>query len=214
MAGPAVGRSHTGRPGETASVGYTCRRSDRCGRGRGFDSRRLQRFARGPHRARIASLHGGNSRFPPCAPFPKRRSPTNGRVPRPPCRSRRRDVKTQDLTPNLSNTVLRALRMLRDEGLVEFRRGRGITVAGTPERVAVVQRAKELVDFARRQGYRLDELVEIIEDVGQRRLGARECSDYSHTRLDSRRVSSNVADRPHAPVRAATDIPKNQPSTR
>ena len=31
---------------------------------------------------------------------------------------------------------------------------------------AVVQRAKELVHFARRQGYRLDELVKIIEDVG------------------------------------------------
>ena len=65
-----------------------------------------------------------------------------------------------------TNTVLRALRMLRDEGLLEFRRGRGITVAGTPERGAVVQRAKELVDFARHHGYRLDELVEIIEDVG------------------------------------------------
>jgi GntR family transcriptional regulator len=65
-----------------------------------------------------------------------------------------------------TNTVLRALRMLRDEDLVEFRRGRGISVAGTPERGAVVQRARELVDFARRQGYRLDELVEIIEDVG------------------------------------------------
>src|SRR5829696_10297755 len=65
-----------------------------------------------------------------------------------------------------TNTVLRSLRMLRDEGLLEFRRGRGISVAGTPERGAVVQRAKELVDFARSQGYRLDELVEIIEDVG------------------------------------------------
>ena len=48
--------------------------------------------------------------------------------------------------------------MLRDEGLLEFRRGRGISVAGTPERSAVVQRAKELVEFARGQGYRLDEL--------------------------------------------------------
>jgi hypothetical protein len=30
----------------------------------------------------------------------------------------------------------------------------------------VVQRAKELVDFARHRGYRLEELVDIIEDVG------------------------------------------------
>ena len=52
-----------------------------------------------------------------------------------------------------TNTVLRALRQLRDEGLLEFRRGRGITVAGTPERGAVIEQAKELVDFARRQGY-------------------------------------------------------------
>jgi|SRR5436190_5140401 len=65
-----------------------------------------------------------------------------------------------------TNTVLRALRVLRDEGLLEFRRGRGISVAGTPEQGAVIGRARELVEFARRQGYRLDELVEIIEDVG------------------------------------------------
>jgi GntR family transcriptional regulator len=65
-----------------------------------------------------------------------------------------------------TNTVLRALRQLRDEGLLEFRRGRGISVSGTPERGAVVARAKELVEFARRQGYRVDELVTIIEDVG------------------------------------------------
>ena len=65
-----------------------------------------------------------------------------------------------------TNTVLRSLRVLRDEGLLEFRRGRGISVAGTPERGAVVQKAKELVDLARHHGYRLDELIEIIEDVG------------------------------------------------
>ena len=65
-----------------------------------------------------------------------------------------------------TNTVLRALRELRDEGLLEFRRGRGITVAGTPERGAVVARARDLVEFARRHGYRLDDLVEIIESVG------------------------------------------------
>jgi GntR family transcriptional regulator len=64
-----------------------------------------------------------------------------------------------------TNTVLRALRELRDERLLEFRRGRGISVAGTPERGAVVQRARDLVEFARRQGYRTDELIAIIEDV-------------------------------------------------
>jgi GntR family transcriptional regulator len=65
-----------------------------------------------------------------------------------------------------TNTVLRALRELRDESLLEFRRGRGITVAGIPERGALVARARELVGFARQHGYRVDELIRIIEDVG------------------------------------------------
>jgi GntR family transcriptional regulator len=64
-----------------------------------------------------------------------------------------------------ANTVLRALRLLRDEGLLEFRRGRGISVAASPERGAVVERARDLVEFARRHGYRLDELIEIINGV-------------------------------------------------
>src|SRR5262245_1795793 len=55
-----------------------------------------------------------------------------------------------------TNTVLRALRELRDEGLLEFRRGRRITVTGTPQQTAVVERARELVAFARRQGYKPD----------------------------------------------------------
>lgn len=62
-----------------------------------------------------------------------------------------------------TNTVLRALRALRDEGLLEFRRGRGITIVGTPERGAVLRRVNELVGFARAQGYRRDELVRMIE---------------------------------------------------
>jgi GntR family transcriptional regulator len=65
-----------------------------------------------------------------------------------------------------TNTVLRALRQLRDEGLLEFRRGRGITVSGTPQQGAVVARARELVEFARRHGYRRDDLIEIIEQLG------------------------------------------------
>jgi len=64
-----------------------------------------------------------------------------------------------------TNTVLRSLRLLRDEGLLEFRRGRGVTVAGTPERGAVIARARELVSFARQQGYRRDELIRLIEDL-------------------------------------------------
>jgi GntR family transcriptional regulator len=64
-----------------------------------------------------------------------------------------------------TNTVLRSLRLLRDEGLLEFRRGRGIHVAGTPEQGAVIARARELARFARQQGYRTDELVRIIESV-------------------------------------------------
>jgi len=63
------------------------------------------------------------------------------------------------------NTLLRSLQLLRNEGLLEFRRGRGITVTGTPERGAVVMKARELVELGRKYGYRLDELVAIIEDV-------------------------------------------------
>jgi GntR family transcriptional regulator len=63
------------------------------------------------------------------------------------------------------NTVLRAFRQLRDEGLLEFRRGRGVTVAATPERGAVTTRARQLVQFARHHGYHVDELVAIIERV-------------------------------------------------
>ena len=64
-----------------------------------------------------------------------------------------------------ANTVLRALRLLRDEGLLEFRRGRGISVAGTPERGAVVNKARELVELARHHGYGRDELIQIIDGV-------------------------------------------------
>lgn len=66
-----------------------------------------------------------------------------------------------------TNTVLRALRTLRDEGLLEFRRGRGITVAGTPDRSAVTSRARELITFARQRGYSSRDLVRIIEGIGE-----------------------------------------------
>src|ERR1700760_2985389 len=61
-----------------------------------------------------------------------------------------------------TNTVLRALRALRDEGLLEFRRGRGITVAATPDRSAITSQAHELVALARKHGYGSRELIRII----------------------------------------------------
>jgi GntR family transcriptional regulator len=65
-----------------------------------------------------------------------------------------------------ANTVLRSMRQLRDEGLVEFRRGHGITVTGSaPARSAIVSRARELVQYARGQGYQPDELIQIIQGL-------------------------------------------------
>ena len=65
-----------------------------------------------------------------------------------------------------ANTVFRALRTLREEGLVEFRRGRGVSVTGiAPQRSPVVAKARELVAVARRYGYRPEELTAIIEQV-------------------------------------------------
>ena len=63
------------------------------------------------------------------------------------------------------NTVLRALHILRDEGLLEFRRGRGVTVAGTLQRGAVLARARELLDFARHHGFGREELIEMLESL-------------------------------------------------
>ncbi len=64
-----------------------------------------------------------------------------------------------------ANTLLRALRELRDEGLLEFRRGRAIRVSGTPQRSLVLTKARELVALARSNGYAADELVRIIRQL-------------------------------------------------
>jgi hypothetical protein len=63
------------------------------------------------------------------------------------------------------NTVLRALHVLREEGLLEFRRGRGITVAGTPERGAVLARLRDLLEFAWQQGYNHGEIIQMINNL-------------------------------------------------
>jgi GntR family transcriptional regulator len=63
------------------------------------------------------------------------------------------------------NTVLRALHLLRDEGLLEIRRGRGITVAGTPQHGAVLARGRDLLEFARHHGFGREEVIQIIESL-------------------------------------------------
>ncbi|MGB7050022.1 MAG: GntR family transcriptional regulator [Acidimicrobiales bacterium] len=63
------------------------------------------------------------------------------------------------------NTMFKALRLLRDEGILEFQRGRGISVIGTPERGALTQRIRELMDYARGQGYQRAEVIDMIETL-------------------------------------------------
>ncbi|MFG3552098.1 GntR family transcriptional regulator [Streptomyces sp. NPDC047725] len=64
------------------------------------------------------------------------------------------------------NTVLRALRGLRDEGLLEFRRGRGVTVADGASRASGLQiRVRELVAEAARLGYSRTDLIDMIRGV-------------------------------------------------
>jgi GntR family transcriptional regulator len=64
------------------------------------------------------------------------------------------------------NTVLRALRTLRDEGLLEFRRGRGVTVSGDAARKnELMLKANEFVEIGRRLGYRPDELIQIVTNL-------------------------------------------------
>jgi len=65
------------------------------------------------------------------------------------------------------NTVLGAYRSLRDAGLLEFRRGRGVRVLDElPQRPAQLDSAaRELIDLAREHGYNRADLLRIIEEL-------------------------------------------------
>jgi GntR family transcriptional regulator len=62
------------------------------------------------------------------------------------------------------NTVLRALRALRDEGLIEMRPRRGIRVVGTPAESTLRGRVAELVQIGRQQGYTRADLLQMVAD--------------------------------------------------
>jgi|ERR1035438_6255014 GntR family transcriptional regulator len=64
-----------------------------------------------------------------------------------------------------TNTVLRALRLLRNEGLLELRPGYGIRVTGTPQRGALLSKAIELVQLSRESGYDRAELLDILQQL-------------------------------------------------
>ena len=64
------------------------------------------------------------------------------------------------------NTVLAAYRQLRDDGVLEFRRGRGARVASAvTEPVPVIEAAQTLVAVARRHGLGRQDLLRLIEKL-------------------------------------------------
>lgn len=63
-----------------------------------------------------------------------------------------------------TNTVLRAFRALRDEGVIEMRPRRGIRVVGTPEQGEVRGKVAELLQLARQTGYTRADILQMISD--------------------------------------------------
>ena len=63
------------------------------------------------------------------------------------------------------NTVIRAMHQLRDDGLLDFTRGRGIRVVGTPQRSALLARISQLLEYARSEGYRVDDVVSLMRSI-------------------------------------------------
>ena len=67
-----------------------------------------------------------------------------------------------------ANTVLRAYRMLRTEGVLEFQRGRGVRVrSGSGGLMTVTGAARDLLEVGRRHGLSHSELAELLAGLAQ-----------------------------------------------
>jgi len=62
-----------------------------------------------------------------------------------------------------SNTVLKSFRMLREEGILEFRRGRGVTVISIPVDTSLMSKIEELMGMAEELGLTRDDLVDLVD---------------------------------------------------
>lgn len=62
------------------------------------------------------------------------------------------------------HTVLRAYQVLRDEGLVDMRRSRGVVVtARAPDEAELIDQAKAFIALARRHGLSDADLIRLLE---------------------------------------------------
>jgi DNA-binding transcriptional regulator YhcF (GntR family) len=65
-----------------------------------------------------------------------------------------------------ANTVLQAYRQLREEGVLEFRRGRGVRVsAGAGGRASVLDAAVHLLALGRSYGYTPSDLARLLAEL-------------------------------------------------
>ena len=75
----------------------------------------------------------------------------------------------RDLADSLGvnmHTVLKAYGVLRDEGVIELRRGRGAVVVGRPEGLAEIEAAAQaLRDAARRHGFAPEQVLALLGDA-------------------------------------------------
>jgi GntR family transcriptional regulator len=77
-----------------------------------------------------------------------------------------RILQSKDLAAELGvnkNTVLHALRILREEGILEMGRGRAIRVTANAEQSTLTTQAQELLNYARHHGYQPRELIKLIQ---------------------------------------------------